>query len=372
MIKKLLLFLFTILMFTGNVIAETNVYTLTPSSGSNNNYANNSDIVINGITWNLTGNSTMQPWRIGGKSLNSVDRTLYSKTPLSADVSRIEIMHGNASGITVNSMNVVISSDSDFTNIISTITPTFKANDTAKVICPENTKWDSAYYKIIYNVTVTGSSNKFLEFKKAIFYGELNQGGDSITTDTIPSDTTQVIVPELLPNLTYAAELTAGTNGSVCSVNEKDGIKVGTSKAGGDMTVTVGANANKLRLYAAVWNGVTNLSIIITGAVVSPDTLNLIADSGVANNSPFTLNGNEADYMFDVNLSEIEYETKLTFTTSTAKRFVIWNASYDIEQSVPTDVTIIKDEINAVKKFDGKQIVIIQDGKKYNILGQKL
>lgn len=151
---------------------ELVVYTLTPASGTNNGYATNCDITIDGITWNLTGNSQQQPWRIGGKSLSGVDRALYSKTALNYNISKIEITHGAASDITVNSMTVIVASDAEFNNVVSTLTPTFAASSTVTVERPEGKDWSDCYYKIVYNVTVSGSSNKFLEFTKAEFTGK--------------------------------------------------------------------------------------------------------------------------------------------------------------------------------------------------------
>ena len=62
------------------------------------------------------------------------------------------------------------------------------------------------------------------------------------------------------------ATMAAGTNGSTCTVNGTDGIKVGTSKKGGDMTITVPAGATELSFYAGAWKGVTGLSVNITPA----------------------------------------------------------------------------------------------------------
>ena len=68
-----------ITLSVGNVWAAEDVaYTLTPAAGSNNNYASACDVTINGIVWNVTGNSTLTPWRLGGKSLSGVDRAVYS------------------------------------------------------------------------------------------------------------------------------------------------------------------------------------------------------------------------------------------------------------------------------------------------------
>ena len=152
--------------------AEGIVYTLTPTNGSNNSYTGNCDVSVDGITWNLTGNSQINPWRIGGKSLNNTDRALYSKTALNKNVSKIEITHGAASSITVNSMTVIVSKNADFSSPVSTLTPNFAANGTVTVNRPDGKDWSNCYYKFIYNVTVSGSSNKFIEFTKAVFTGK--------------------------------------------------------------------------------------------------------------------------------------------------------------------------------------------------------
>ena len=178
--KKLFSILAAVL-FAGSMMAtESVVYTLTPASGSNNSYAGNCDIEIDGITWNLTGNSQQLPWRIGGKSLTATDRELYSKTAIESNVSKIEVEHGTASGITVNSFTVIVASDADFENVISTLTPAFEASATATVLRPEGADWSNAYYKFVYNVTIEATSNKFLQFTGATFYAEDGEGGEVV------------------------------------------------------------------------------------------------------------------------------------------------------------------------------------------------
>ena len=146
--------------------------------------------------------------------------------------------------------------------------------------------------------------------------------------------------------------LTAGTNGSACTVNGKDGIKVGTSKAGGTMTVTVPSGTTKLHLHAAAWKGVTGLSLNITGATVSPSSISLTADEGISNSSPFTLSGSASSFYFELSLSNITTETTLTFTTSTTKRFVIWGVNTETSTGesnlTPNDLTLNATE----KEFD--------------------
>lgn len=179
-LKFLTFFLTALLAFGVGWADEVVAYTLTPKKGTNNSYTGNCDIEIDGITWNLTGNSQQLPWRIGGNSISNVDRTLYSKTSISENVSKIEVKHGAASSITVNSWTVIVSKNSDFSNPVSSLTPTFSANSTTTITRPDGADWSNCYFKFVYNLTVSGTSNKnkFLEFREAKFY---DLSGGSVT-----------------------------------------------------------------------------------------------------------------------------------------------------------------------------------------------
>lgn len=168
---------------------EELVYTFQPSVGSNNSYAGNCDVAIDGITWNITGNSTLIPWRLGGKSLSGVNRAIYSKTAISENVTKIVITHGAASSITVNSVTVVVSKNSDFSSPISTLSLSFVANNTITVNRPDEKDWSDCYYKIVYNVTVSSTSNKFLEFVDAKFYAEGTLYSVVFKNNGLPIDT---------------------------------------------------------------------------------------------------------------------------------------------------------------------------------------
>ena len=62
MLKLVSILVLVLTVGVGNVWgAEEVVYTLKPASGTNNSYAENCDVEIDGITWNLTGNSQTQP-----------------------------------------------------------------------------------------------------------------------------------------------------------------------------------------------------------------------------------------------------------------------------------------------------------------------
>lgn len=144
------------------------------------------------------------------------------------------------------------------------------------------------------------------------------------------------------------ATMAAGTNGSACTVNNVDGIKCGTSKAAGDMTITVGAGATKLTLYAAAWNNVTGLSLNIAapeGVTATPASIDLTMDAGISNNPPFTLSGNVADFKHEIVLEGVSAATTLTITSSAAKRFVVWGATYDTGEVTPPEPTCDWDNI---------------------------
>lgn len=137
-----------------------------------------------------------------------------------------------------------------------------------------------------------------------------------------------------------SATLAAGTNGSAAKVGDKDAIKVGTSKAGGNMTITVPANAVSLTFYAAAWTGVSDLSLNITPAAsVGTTSIALTADTGVTGNSPFTLIGEEDNYKHTITLNNINTETTLTLASSAAKRFVVWGATCNVQSNTAYTVT---------------------------------
>ena len=143
------------------------LYTLTPVSGDNNSYAGNCDVTVNGIVWNLAGNSQQNPWRLGGKDIKKVDRALYSKTAYPKALTSIKVTFGEAKNITVNSCKLVYSTNADFTDS-KECNIAFKASSTVEVI--ENFPAD-AYYKLVLNVTNSTMNNKFVELSKIEFFG---------------------------------------------------------------------------------------------------------------------------------------------------------------------------------------------------------
>lgn len=148
-------------------------FTLSKSNsnqGSNGSYAGNCDVTIDGITWNVTGvsNSTSYDgWRLGGKSLTKVDRAMYTKTAIAADVTKVITTH-NAKNITINSYTLTVHSSAadaaSGSNAIATLTGTASTSEATVFQKEDSTSWAGCYFRLTYNVTNSSTSNKYVQF----------------------------------------------------------------------------------------------------------------------------------------------------------------------------------------------------------------
>lgn len=231
----------------GNLWAdETVAYTLDGTvTGGTNGYAEASDITQNNLNWSVTGNTTMSPWRIGGKSLTKADRTLYSKTAMNDAISKIEVEVGGASSITVNSFKLIVASDAEFSSQLDEVKATFAANSRITFQPSTGTEWSSnAYYKFVFNVTVSVSSNKFVEFKKATFYKETSPAEIvNVTGVTLNKETTSIFVGDT-ETLTATVAPDNATNKAVTWSSSNENVAtvangVVTGVAAGTATITV-------------------------------------------------------------------------------------------------------------------------------------
>ncbi len=139
-----------------------------------------------------------------------------------------------------------------------------------------------------------------------------------------------------------AATLTAGTNGAAATVNSKAAIKVGTSKKSGDMTITVGAGATTLNLHAVAWSGAPGTISLSapSGVTLSETSLSLLANTNISGSGTDYTIETESDYLFTITLTGVNAETAITLagatTSGKAKRFVVWEATYETGSTPPT------------------------------------
>lgn len=158
----------------GNVAQADDVlfYTLdgTVTSGTSG-YDTDSSITQNGIEWSVTGNTTVSPWRIGGKSItdiNGVNRSVYATTAMSETVTKVELELGDIT-ITLNSLELIVT-DSNYEVIETIPAEDLAANQTFTFTPGVGKTWENAYFEFVFNVTNKTSNNKYVQFKAAKFY----------------------------------------------------------------------------------------------------------------------------------------------------------------------------------------------------------
>ena len=140
-------------------------------TGGTSGYDSESSITQNTKTWKVTGNTTQNPWRIGGKNLDAVDRTIYSTSIISSTdiINKVIVSVGAASSITVNSVSLIVSTNADFSNPISSLSTKFKANSDIEFDKPSNVDWSNCYFKIVFNVTNFTNTNRYVALNKIEF-----------------------------------------------------------------------------------------------------------------------------------------------------------------------------------------------------------
>lgn len=298
-----------LLMMVGvsSVWAEEADYTLTPSAGTNNSYASNCDVTIEGITWNITGNAQQVPWRLGGKSITNTDRVVYSKTAYTSAVSKIDLTVGAASSITVNSLKLVYSNNADFSNS-SEISKTFSANSTISFEAdfPAN-----AYYKFVFNVTVSGSNNKYVEFSKVEFFNATGGGATPATA--------------------YTVTFNAGSNGS-CSTSSLTEASAGAGVTLPDVT----ANTGYVFKGWATTSGATTANAGVSGANYKPSS-DCILYAVYGNLYTVTLGDNFTELAQETEDGDVTLPTREGNSTYT---FAGWSTTNNTEETT-TAPTII-------------------------------
>ena len=238
--------------FAGQAWGETAYYTLDGTiTGGNNVYADASEITQNSYTWMVTGNTTINPWRIGGKSLTNVERTVYSTTPMASAINKVNLSVGAASSITVNSLTLIVASDANFNSKLDEVTATFNANSTITFQPTTGTEWATrSYYKFIFNVTVSGSSNRFVEFKKVEFYSSAADERTPVNmTDFTAASTTLIKGGTTTTTVTNdqsgwpAAYTYSSSKNSVATV-DADGVITAVGKGTATITATLNVAAD--------------------------------------------------------------------------------------------------------------------------------
>lgn len=144
---------------------------------------------------------------------------------------------------------------------------------------------------------------------------------------------------------TFEAGPENSQGGDSTFVNGDKAVKAGTSNNAGSAVISLPANAVKLHFMAAAWNGKPcTMTLSTEDATLDVDSINLIADAGIANTSPFfTAEGDLTKYQHTVNISGADDDITIVATTKgTNKRFVIWDVTYEMSEEPQPDMAVIK------------------------------
>ena len=151
------------------VEVETEIYKLDgTTTGGSSGYAEASSITQGTLSWSVVANTTMNPWRFGGKGAQV--RNCESTTAVSTDdVTKVVVTTGTAT-CTVNSVTLKVGTSQGSGDISEISITSGLTSATLEFARPANTSWASRYFTIVFDVTCASGSNQYVQFKSAQFY----------------------------------------------------------------------------------------------------------------------------------------------------------------------------------------------------------
>ncbi len=244
--------------------------------GTGSAYADDNSATQGGISWTVNGNVTTNPWRIGGKSISNTSRKIKSDSAVSSqNISKVVLSVGTASSITVNSLKLYVGTSAGGAQT-SEVSGTFVANSDITFNRPSGADWSNKYFTIDFTVTVSSTSNKYVQFKSATFYYESSGSIDDVTI----SGTTSVTSGYLGLTTTQLTATVTQTGGLAETVTWTSGApSVAVVDANGTVRFLTNGSAN-----------ITATSTVDTTVydTVSVSASNLVTYSGSVDTGDFT------------------------------------------------------------------------------------
>ena len=336
--------------------AETLVYTLDgTTTGGSNGYATESEITQGGKTWQVTGNTTENPWRLGGNSISGINRPVYCTSTFSENITKVVLSHGTNNGVTVNSVKLIVASNSDFSTIISETTRDNKTSDTIIFNRPSDKDWTGRYFKIVYNMTKSGSGNKYQQFIYAKFYAEESSDVIVKTLKSI-AVTGQTTTYDQFASFSFDGTCTATYSVTKNDVPQADEQKevTPTSVSSPDMTTT----GEKEVTVSYTEGGVTKTAkynITVNEHTVTPGKYTLTLANALWGTSYTSSQTSTSANALDLNGSSNDIQLTLTNGTSTSMYITDEQtraySGYTLTFSVPTGYNITKIEFTKASKW---------------------
>ena len=167
-----------------------------PSKGAVSDYTKTGVQTIDDMTWTVPGNQYgTGTLRLGGKSIDAVDRTITGQTAMGDAISQIVITHAGVTSdnLKLNSVKVTVASDAAFSADVETVTLasgtdfTIAKNAEGTItLTPANDFWaKDSYYKFDFNITNANSTNYAWVLNKIEFYSYAAGGETPSTIKTL-------------------------------------------------------------------------------------------------------------------------------------------------------------------------------------------
>lgn len=157
--------------------------------------------------------------------------------------------------------------------------------------------------------------------------------GDDYAVDATPAAnlTLYAIWQETIAPIGGNVTMTGISGATSVTVNGHPGIKCGSGKAGGSMTLTLEeANITRIKVYVAGWStDTTTVSVSIDNGTISESSLSLTSDANISGTgTTYALDGAETLYVFTLDITNAPADSVITLSTSAgSKRFVVWGAT---------------------------------------------
>ena len=166
-----------------------------------------------------------------------------------------------------------------------------------------------------------------------------------VSENTVSTSKYAIDLPYELGDVSYDDGVAIINGEAGCKV-----IKIGTSKAAGNFTLTV--PAGKYSFYAVAWKGSGTPDVVLKNGEVVVKSITIQANDGVTGNSPYTINVTNADKY------EFEVASDCTLTITSDKRVVF----FGIKSASASDVVLDNDLKPATEEVtaDGTQYILAE------------
>ena len=193
---------------------------------------------VNNIDWRVQGYPNYDGgWRIGGgKNTTSGERRIFTETPLTDSVEKIEIDIGTTNSATINVTSVTLNVYSNcashvLSGLVDTIEKSSAPQTTVTFLNEGENDWANKYYEFVFYVEINDTANKYVRLNRFEFFKVAV--GDEVSLDT----------ESLNLNVGETVTINATASGEV--VWESSNEEVVTVTSEGDLNKTAIINAKK-------------------------------------------------------------------------------------------------------------------------------